>query len=111
MPAITRSPSSITAWTAFGVDAGQRDERQNLEFGFQNIDRRLPGRLPGLRAGRPEQLTMHPLGAREHLARFRPHPVANDITGHFYRSGTDAVMCAAGAENSTPGAQRRPRDG
>ena len=33
---------------AVGVDAGQRDQRQNLMFGLQNVDRRLPGRQPRL---------------------------------------------------------------
>ncbi len=36
---------------AVGVDAGQRDQRQHLELGFQNVDRRLPGRQARLRAG------------------------------------------------------------
>src|SRR5208282_6701759 len=39
-----------------GIDAGQRDERENLEFGFEKIDRRLPSRQPLLSARQPEQL-------------------------------------------------------
>ena len=72
----------MTASTLSAIDAGQRHERQHLEFGLQDIDRRLPGRLPRPRARRPKQLTVHPLGARQHLARFRPHPIAGHITGH-----------------------------
>src|SRR5580658_1774706 len=66
----------------FGIDAWQGHERQNFEIGLQNIDRRLPNRLTRLGARRPEQLAVHPVGAREHLARFRPHPIANHIAGH-----------------------------
>src|SRR5208282_4194080 len=46
-----------------GVDAGQRDQDQDFVFGLQNIDRRLPGRLPRLDGAGSEQLTMHALGA------------------------------------------------
>ena len=87
----------------FGVNAGQRDQRQNLKLRLQNIDRRFPGRLPGLRAGGPEQLAMHPLGTREHLARFRPHPIAGHVTGH--RASPPALVCicvASGWEIQRP---------
>src|ERR1700733_2861506 len=35
----------------FRIDARQGDQRQNFGFGFQNIDRRLPGGLPRLANG------------------------------------------------------------
>ncbi len=68
---------------AVGIDAGQRDQRQNLVFGLQNIDRRLPGRLPLLAGPRAKQLAVHAFGPRQHFAGFGPHPIAGQsFTGH-----------------------------
>src|SRR5579863_10217529 len=83
-------------------DAGQRHQHQDLTVVFKNVDRRLPGGLPRLRGARPEHLAVHPFGAREHLARFRPHPIAGHISGHGKSPfRLDHVMCGAGTENST----------
>ena len=48
----------------FGVDARQCHQHQDLAFSFQNIDRRLPGRLPRLQARRSEHFPVHAVGAR-----------------------------------------------
>ena len=66
------------------VDAGQGDKDQNLMFGFEHIERRLPGRQPGTRAQRPEQLPVQSLGASQHLASLRPHPIARKPLVHVF---------------------------
>src|SRR5713101_352836 len=65
-----------------GVDSRQGDQHKHLAFGFQHIDRRLPGRQPGDRAERPKQLAIQPLRTRQHLARLRPHPVTRKSLVH-----------------------------
>src|SRR5581483_10258706 len=94
---------------AVAVDAGQRDQHQNLPIGLQNIDRRLPGDLARLRRAGPEYLTMHALGAREHLARFRPHPIARYVASHFAPSSFGGDMCGRRGANSTPAPARPSR--
>src|SRR6516165_8935178 len=64
------------------IDSRQGDERQYFEFGLQDIDRRLPDRKLRLRGSRPKQLAMQAFGAREHFARFRPHPITGHVAGH-----------------------------
>src|SRR4029077_4429606 len=62
-----------------------------------NIDGRLPGyrpcRRPDLCARRPKQLAVHTFSPREHLARFRPHPIVSDITGHQAPLQFGLIMC------------------
>src|SRR5208337_391129 len=60
------------------VDPRQGDENEHRTFGLQHVDRRLP--RGGAR--RLKKLPMHPFGAREHLERFRPHPIARKIRSH-----------------------------
>src|SRR6185437_10846581 len=62
------------------VDAGQRHQDQHLAAGFEDVDRRLPGRTPRGRAHRPEKLAMQPVGTCEHLAGLGPHPIAGEIS-------------------------------
>src|SRR5579863_9567299 len=84
-------------------DAGQRHQHQHLAVILEDVDRRLPYGLPRLRCPRPEHLAMHALGAREHVARFRPHPIAGQISGHEKSPfKLDEIMCGAAIRNSTP---------
>src|SRR5271165_7244797 len=62
------------------VDPRQGDENEHRTFGLQHVDRRLP--RGGAR--RLKKLPMHPFGAREHLERFRPHPIARKIRSHRF---------------------------
>src|SRR5262245_29430065 len=59
-----------------GIDARQGDEDEHLPLGLEDVDRRLPMRRARGRPTGPEEFAMHALGPREHLAGFRPHPVA-----------------------------------
>ena len=64
------------------IHAGQRDQHDHLAFRLQDIDRRLPGRHPRREPCRPEQLPMQPFRTGQHLAGFRPHPVAYEVAVH-----------------------------
>jgi hypothetical protein len=62
-------PFSITASTCWTSTPG-------LALGLQHVDRRLPVRAQPARRLRPEDLMVHAFGLRQHLQRFRPHPVS-----------------------------------
>src|SRR5208337_49785 len=61
------------------VDAGQGDEHEHRALGLEDVHRRLPRDRRGRRL---KKLPMHPLRPREHLERFRPHPIARKIRSH-----------------------------
>src|SRR5579871_1858706 len=56
------------------IDARQRQDRNDLGFGLDQVGWRLPDRDRRAPPHRLEQLAMQPLGARQHFHGLRPHP-------------------------------------
>src|SRR6185312_3698980 len=63
-----------------GGDAGQRDHHPERAIGLEQVDRRLPYRLP--RRHRLKELAIEPLGAIEQLAGLGPHPGPGIVWRH-----------------------------
>jgi hypothetical protein len=66
---------------AFRIDAGQRQKHENLALGLQHVGRWLPDRNP-MQFPDPYELRLQALGARQHLACLRPHPVLDIARRH-----------------------------
>src|SRR5208282_2502027 len=82
-PRIDQLPRVNKRFDLVEVDARQGDQHEHRAVRLEDIHRRLPCD-PGRRTGRPEKLPMHPLRAREHFERFRPHPIAGKISLHRF---------------------------
>ena len=80
-------PAALNAeFDLLRVDPWQGDEDQHGVLGLEHVDRRLPIDAARAVQRRREDLAMKPLGPRQHLQRFRPHPVPRIVRhGASYR--------------------------